>query len=264
MDDIGLAGIILVLLIASSAAGFYLQTRLHEKHKSRETVDAIRLVMSILVTFAALVLGLLTSSVKASFDGFDTRFHAYATDLTNLDLRLREYGADADPVRQKIRSYVAAAIADTWRNEPRPPGDYPTFAPTPSLERQPLGAMLVDIDVAIRRLQPSDPFHRALAGVLEARMTDLLQQRWRLVSSAQNTISWPLVVLMTAWLVIIYGVFGLSSPRNALVHATIILSAVSISSAVYLILDYDSPLDGVIAISSQPMRDALRHIDEKP
>jgi hypothetical protein len=35
----------------------------------------------------------------------------------------------------------------------------------------------------------------------------------------------------------------------------------SLSSAVYLIVDLDNPLDGWIQVSSAPMRDALSHID---
>jgi hypothetical protein len=261
MGDFLRAGFVLLLLMASSSAGFLLQSRLRESHKRRETIDAVRLVMSILVTFTALVLGLLTSSVKSSYDGFESRFRAYASDLTSLDQRLREYGDGADSIRRKLRAYVAAAIADTWREEPKPSGEYPIFPHGSSLERQPLGVLLVDIDVDIRRLEPADPFHHQLAELLETRMTELLRQRWILVTSEQDTISWPLLAVMTAWLMIIFGVFGLSSPRNALVYVTILSCAISISSVVYLILDLDKPLDGLIAITSQPMRDTLAHID---
>jgi hypothetical protein len=92
-------------------------------------------------------------------------------------------------------------------------------------------------------------------------MTEILQQRWLLVVTPQDTISSPLLILMTSWLVMIFGVFGLISPRNLVVYATILMCALSLSSAVYLILDLDKPLDGVIRVSSAPMRDALRHID---
>ena len=78
------------------------------------------------------MLGLLISSVKSSYDRFGARLSAYASDITELDVRLREYGEDAAPIRAKLRAYVAAAIADTWRKEPPPPGVYPKFAETPA------------------------------------------------------------------------------------------------------------------------------------
>jgi hypothetical protein len=261
MADFWTAGVVLVLVLASSAVGLFLQTALRERHRGRETTDAVRLVISILVTFTALVLGLATSSVKSSYDQFDSRLRGYASDITQLDERMREYGDAADPIRAKLRTYVAAAIADTWREEPRPTGTYPHFSDPPSYERQPLGALLLDVDIAIRRLESADDFHRKLADILASRMTETLQQRWLLVVNPQDTISSPLLILMTSWLVMIFGVFGLISPRNFVVYATILMCALSLSSAVYLILDLDKPLDGVIQVSSAPMRDALRHID---
>ena len=95
-------------------------------------------------------------------------------------------------------------------------------------------------------------------------MTETLQQRWRLIVSPQDTLSLPLIMLVTSWLMMVFGVFGSISPRNAVVYVTIVLCAFSIASAVYLILDLDRPLSGLIRISSAPLRDALSHIDAPP
>lgn len=226
-------------------------------------MDAVRLVMSILITFTAIVLGLLTSTVKSSFDQFDGRMRGFASDFIQLDQSLREYGEAGDPIRARLRTYVAAAIADTWRGEPAPSGDYPRFDVPAADERIQLGALLNAVDDGIRRLEPADDFHRKLAEGLTSRMSDTLQLRWRLIVTAQNTVSVPLIVLLLAWLGMAFGVFGLSSPRNIVVYLTILLCAISVSSAVYLILDMDSPLDGLIKVSSEPLRGALRHIDAR-
>jgi hypothetical protein len=264
MGDIFVAGLVLALVLASSALGMFLEGRLHETHRRRETTDAIRLIMAIVVTFTALVLGLVTSSVKSSHDLFDARLRGFASDIIELDLRLKEYGETAGAMRAILRTYVAAAIADTWRDEPRPPGVYPTFPPTQSYEREQLGAMLFELDNAIRRLEPPDDFHRKLAESIATRMTDMLQQRWLLIVTPQDTVSSTLIILMVFWLVMIFGVFGLTSPRNRVVYAALLMCAVSISSAIYLILDLDKPLSGLITVSSAPMRNALRHIDSPP
>src|SRR5271170_3531657 len=176
MKEVGIAGLALVLVLASSAIGLILQSRLREPHRRHETTDAIRLIMATVVTFTALFLGLVTSSVKSSFDLFDARLRGFASDIIELDLRLKEYGEPADTMRGTLRTYVAAAIADTWRDEPRPTGVYPIYSPTPGYEREQLGAILFELDNAIRRLQPPDDFHRKLAESIATRMTDLLQQ----------------------------------------------------------------------------------------
>jgi len=261
MPDYGVILLVLILLLASSAVGATFKRVLEERQMDRDTADAVRLVISILVTFTALVLSLLTSTVKTSYDSFDTRMRAFAGDITELDLRLREYGEDAAPIRAQTRAYVAAVIADTWSDEPRPPGAYPTFEHTANIERPQLGAMLVAVDVAIRRLEPTDAYHRRLADLLETRMTDVLQRRRLLIETMHDTISWPLLTGMTSWLAIVFAVFGLIAPRNAVVNTTIALCALSFASAIFLILEFDRPLSGIVRVSSEPARETLRHLD---
>ncbi|MGA2792044.1 MAG: hypothetical protein ABSE69_00705 [Roseiarcus sp.] len=264
MTELVVATLLFLLLLLSSAIGVLVQRRLPERHRSRETIEAIRLVISILLTFAALVLGLLTSSAKTGFDEFGNRMRAYGIDMIELDQRLREYGEAADPARALLRTYVAASIADTWPDEPPPAGDYPTHLKRvrpDSIEGEETGVLIARLDDSIRNLEPADKPHRQLASLLAARMAHALEQRWRLIETASPTVSWPLLSLMTSWLVMIFAVFGLGSPRNAVVYATMVLCALSISSAVYMILELDGPLSGWIVVSSQPLRDALQHID---
>jgi hypothetical protein len=261
MSDYVIVSAVLVVLLAAAAFGVFLHGVIAEGQRSRETIDHVRLVISILVTFTALVLSLLISNVKGSFDTFDSRLRSFAGGITELDLRLREYGDEAVPIRAKLRDYVAAAIADTWRDEPRPPGVYPTFGDAAGIERAPLGKMLVGVDVAIHKLEPVDSYHIRLAGLLETRMNETLKQRQLVIDTVHDTISWPLLVAMTAWLAIVFAVFGLIAPRNAIVYTTIVLCALSFTSAIYFIVDFDKPLDGTIRVSSQPARDALRHLD---
>ncbi len=253
---------VVAALLGASAIGMGLHGRLGERQKSRETVDHVRLVISILVTFTALVLGLLLSNVKASYDAFDNRLRTLAGSITELDQRLRQYGDETAPIRANLRAYLAGAIADTWRDEPRPYGVYPVYSDAPEgVERAPLGNLLIEVDSAVRKLEPTDPFHAGLANLLQTETTDLLQQRRLAIESAPATISWPLLVAMTLWLAIVFGVFGLTAPRNAVVHATIVLCALSFASAIFFILDFDRPLTGLIRVSSEPAREALRHLD---
>lgn len=253
---------IFVLLLLAAGIGTVLHGRLKEHHRAHETVDHVRMVVSILVTLTALVLGLLLSEVKSSFDTFDARVRAFAGDLADLDIHLREYGPDAEPVRALLREYVAAAIADTWRDEPPPSGNYPRFAKAAEVGRQQFGALLIKVDTAIHRLDAPDRFHQRLAQSLSGQIDAALQARRQLIETSQHTITWPLLLAMSSWLAVIFAVFGLLSPRNAVVHLSIVTCALCVASAVFLISDFDSPLDGVLHISSAPMRDTLHQIDD--
>ena len=61
---------------------------------------------------------------------------------------------------------------------------------------------------------------------------------------------------------IIFAAFGLFAPRNPTVVAALFLCALAATGAILLILEMDRPLDGLIRISSVPLRDALAHLGQ--
>lgn len=262
MTELGGAAILLFLLLAGSAFGILIRPFLSERHRSRETTDLIQLVLTMLVTFAALVLGLLTSSVKASYDEINNDLRSFSIQLIQLDRSLREYGSDANAARELLRSYIAAAIASTWTGEPKPRGDYypKQVSPPPSsgsIEAASLGDMLAQVEADLRRLEPQDPLHRRLALTILNNFEQIMRLRWRLIEEAHSSISMPFYIVLAFWLLIIFASFGLSAPRNVLSYVTIVLGALSIASVVFVILDLDTPFSGLFMVSSEPMREAL-------
>ena len=177
--------------------------------------------MGMLLTFSALVLGLLTSSAKLRFDGYNNDLSAFSPGLIELD------------------------------KAPR----------VPQMERSDLGGMLAEVDMEIEHLVPSDEFHRQIAARLRNRVADSIQWRWQLIFLARSTISWPFLLILTSWLAIVFAILGLTAPRNGLVYTVVVLSALSIASPLYLILDYDEAKTGLLRLSSAPMRVALSHMD---
>lgn len=262
MENLLLTALISFALLGGASIGFVTQRRLRPNHVSREAFDSVRLLMSMLLTFTALVLGLLTSSAKERHDSYNKLLSDYAADLIELDHRLRVYGPDADPIRKSLRAYTAAAIAYTWPAETRPDGDYPDAQNQLSIESTSLGNLLAEIDVRIQKLAPLDVFHSQIAERLRNRVADTIQRRWQLILSSRSTISWPFLVILTAWLVAIFGIFALTAPRNGLVFAVVVLAALSISSPLYLIFNYSGSQSGkALELSSAPMRAALSHMD---
>jgi hypothetical protein len=258
--DILFPALVFVAMLLSACGGWFAQSKLHERHTSRDTYDSIRLLMGMLLTFSALVLGLLTSNAKDRFDGYDKDLSIYSADLIDLDERLSAYGPDAAPIRQKLRTYTAAAIADSWPDEPAPSGDYPRFKPAPSIEREGLGALLGEIDQDIGHLTPNDEYHRNAAHLIRKISASIIGKRWQLITSTSSTVSWPFLLILASWLAIIFAIFGLTSPRNGLVYAAIVLSALSIASPLYLIMEYSDVMTGLLQLSSASMRTALSHM----
>lgn len=264
MSEIGSAVLVFVLLLVATGAGVWVRPLLPEEHKAHETVQLIQLVMGMLVTFAALVLGLMTASAKATFDTESNDFRAYAADLIELDTTLRQYGSATDEPRRLLRAYTAAAIASTWPDEPPPTGDYPkdigTQDSSQKLENLRLGDLLTAAGKQLRQLQTRDPLQQRLLDDSLMQYRRVVDARWKIIEEAHSSISNPFFVTLTFWLSVIFLSFGLIAPRNALALVTISLGAISIASAVYVIVDLDTPFTGPIVISSAPLRDALGHL----
>ena len=120
--------------------------------------------------------------------------------------------------------------------------------------------MLLQVESSLRRLEPQDAMHRQLASDAVNRFERLIERRWKLIGEAESAISLPFYVVLVFWLAVVFASFGLSAPRNLLVFVMLGLGALSIASAVFVILDLDAPFTGAFAVSSQPLRDALAHL----
>jgi hypothetical protein len=265
MRTVGIALLLLALLLIASNVGLFLQRWMREHHRSRNTIDSVRLVITMLVTFAALVLGLLVTASKNSFDEHTQVVRHFGTRLIELDFRLREYGPQADPIRAVLRRYTAAMIASTWPNEQVPPGDYPSHlvpAMPNSFESELLTGLFRQAVTMVDNLKSDTSFQTRLAPVAASAMKAALDARWAMIEGALPTISSSFLLLLMLWLVIIFVTFGLASPRNGVIQVVILLSALSVASSLYLIVDLDSPFGGLLWVSSQPMRDALMHMDQ--
>ena len=256
--------VVTLLLCASAAGGFYVRPFIPEAHRSAESANLVRLVVGILVTFAAIVLGLLTISVKDAFDTADRDRGQYAAQLTELDRCLRNYGADAEPIRRQVRDYTTGVIASTWPSDPLPAGvGRPDTRGMPQIgERAALGRILDSVDLDIRRLKPADAFHARLASDCATQLADVVKRRWMLIEEAHGSISQPFLRVLVFWLMVVFASFGLYAPRNGMVLVIIAMCAVCVTSAIFVILDMDIPYGGLFGISSQAMSNALSHMLE--
>ena len=56
--------------------------------------------------------------------------------------------------------------------------------------------------------------------------------------------------------------FGPSAPSNSTVISVLLVCALSVAGAIFLILELDRPFEGLIQISEAPLRDALAHLGQ--
>src|SRR5579872_5112618 len=117
MDSYFVASIVFACVFSGSLVGLCLNAWLPEHHRSPASHDAIKLGTGMISVLASLVLGLLTASIKNSFDTIDGQMRTFAANLILMDETLRDYGPETATVRGLLRDYTAQAIADHWPQE---------------------------------------------------------------------------------------------------------------------------------------------------
>ena len=212
--------------------------------------NVVRLVANIFVVMTSLVLGLMINSAKSRFERINSNVHTLATDLILLDRSLRLYGSDADDARRRLVLYVARASDGTWTT-----GD-PVHVSDQTSEQ-----LLNDVGDAVRGLKPADDARLSIWNDARAQYRRIVEQRWALVEEAEGSIPTPLLCIVIAWLVLIFGSYGYKAPRNVVVLTTFVLASALISGALYLIVDMDEPFGGgPIQVSSAPLQRAMAEI----
>jgi hypothetical protein len=184
---------VFLILSASAGLGFFIHTRLPEHHRSPGSLALVQLVVMLLVNFTAIVLGLLTTSVKTGFDAAYQARGADAAQIAQLDPSRAYYGPQAAPIRAQLRDYVAGVIVSTWPDEPLPVGvKYPDPASLPRFgESSVLSDILNDVGMQIRSLQPSNPVQKAVLADCDLQFRDMLKARWKVIEGEHGSITPP-------------------------------------------------------------------------
>lgn len=84
--------------------------------------------------------------------------------------------------------------------------------------------------------------------------------RFLLIEQSGHSIPMAFLVILIFWLTIIFASFGLFAPANATVRSVFVVCSLSISGAIFLILELDRSFEGLIQISSVPLRQALAQL----
>ena len=72
----------------------------------------------------------------------------------------------------------------------------------------------------------------------------------------------PFLAVLLFWLTITFTSFGLFAPRNAMVVTVLFVCALSVGSAIFLVLEMDGPFDGLLKVSADAVRYAHAHLNQ--
>ncbi|MFZ0827555.1 MAG: hypothetical protein WAO02_09055 [Verrucomicrobiia bacterium] len=233
--------------------GLGLRSLLPGHHLSNDSKDTVKLGAGMIATLSALVLGLLVSSAKSSFDTMNAEITQGGAKIILLDRVLANYDPEPKAVREQLRHVVAAGIEMMW------PGVKTGVSGLAGFERM---NGMETVQMQMRELKPATDSQRQLLLQAQQIAGDLAQARWLVIEQAQNVLPTPFLVVLLFWLTMLHTSFGLFAPRNATVILVLLICALSVSGAIFLILEMSRPLDGMIKVSSAPLVKALEHLGQ--
>jgi hypothetical protein len=249
MHEFLVATAIFLCLVVTALGSIVASQRLPARYRDDDTHNVVRLAANIFVVTTSLVLGLMLNSAKSTFEAVDRNVHAFATDLILLDRSLRLYGPEATVVRQRLAAYVRQAVDGTWPAEG-----------SPVLDDRAAELLLDEVGSALAAIRPSDAVRAELWREAETNFRSVVKRRWGIIEESEGTIPTAFLVMLVAWLVLIFASFGYRAPRNGVVVTTLVAAAFLIAASIYLILDMDVPFSGPIQISPAPLQRAAEQL----
>ena len=249
MSALALSLIAFACVLGGTALGMVLRALLPEHHVSEDSKDVVKLGIGMVATLAALVLGLLLASAKGNFDTLSNELKQVSAKIVLLDRVMAQYGPETSEARDLLKKSVAATLKKMW----------PDKGERIALEH--VGRPVNYIEMVqdkIRHLSPANDAQRQLQSRAIQVAGDIADTRWLLFTQlGQSSIQAPFLILLVFWLTVIFGSFGLFSPRNATVIIVLVVCIISATGSLYLILELDQPYRGFIQIPSSPLRTAL-------
>ena len=239
-------------VIGGALFGIFMRRVLPPHHMSDESRQIVNVAVGLIATLAALVLGLLVASAKSSFDARSDEVKHSAAKIIVLDRNLRHYGPETKDVRDTLRDVTQRRIDRTWGgHRDSQKGE---FAEAAGIEQ---------VRAKLWQLTPSNDMQRWLHARALTLSAELEQARWLLVEQTGSSIPTPFLVVLGFWLAVIFASLGLFAPRNGTVYAVMFVCALSVSTAIFMILEMDQPYEGILQISSAPLKSALEEMKLK-
>ena len=255
MSNVFVSVAVCVLTFGLGLVGLYLKRLLPERHMSAGSRDMIGAVIGLLSLLLALVLGTLVGSAYGFFATQKGDIESLCARSLGLDLAFRQYGPETQPLREALRDSMQEAL-DAIR------GDSAAYQ-----RHFELGGYMFEV----RGVEPDAVFAEpALAGSNSAHSSmgassEAFQQT-RLLMSLQlaSAISWPLIVIVVSWAMLLFFGFGVTSGLNPTSLGALAFGSFAVASAIFLILELNQPFSGLFRVPTAPIERAISVLGKSP
>jgi hypothetical protein len=244
-------GLVFVFLSMATSIGLVVRGRLPDHHLNAESKDVIRLATAVVGTLSALTLGLLIASAKSSYDNAEVEMRTAAARVLLLDRVMAQYGPETDKARQLLRELIERRLSRGWTAETTDE----TFGNAPG-EYQDIEA----VQAVLRSLLPRGTVQHSLQARAVEVSGMMAEAHWLLVESGEEGLPWAFVTVLVCWLSLLFATFGLQAPANLTVLSILLVCALSVAGAIFLVSDMANPYLGLIRVSDAPLQSAIERL----
>jgi len=117
---------------------------------------------------------------------------------------------------------------------------------------EPSGLLRLGTPVAFGRLQS-----RAVQ-----QLDSISQARLLMFEQLGGSIPRPFLMVLVFWICMLFLGFGLFSSPNPTTTVALLVGALSVACAIFLLLELNDPYRGLMRISDEPLRNAMAQIDQ--
>jgi hypothetical protein len=246
MHSLVVSFIVFGLVFGGALVGMWVRRVLPLDHLGSDTKDTMRLAIGLVVTMTSLVLGMLVSSAKTYYDGQKNVVAQMSSDIILLNGLLKGFDPASKDLRAELRSDLDEAIDRIW---PKEGSRLSQLKPKDAMQ---------SIYTRVEVLVPKNAAEVGAKTRIVTTVEGLKRTYWLMyLNSEQTTVSMPLLIVVTTWLVTIFMGFGIFAPPNSTMLFTFAVCAIAVSAAIFIIMEMYSPFGGIMKISPVAVRDAL-------
>jgi hypothetical protein len=246
-----ISSITLVFTFAGSLCGLFLRFCLPDNHLNKDARDVVKLGAGLIATMVALILGLLINSANNSLDTMSNELTQTSTTIVELDQTLASYGSETAQLRQSLRKCVVAVLQTIGPEN---------ILKEDATEKLDVGKELRRIQSRLRSMSPQNAAQTILLSEAFQQVKQVTHSRLLLLERRHRRISNFFLIVLNFWLVVIFVSYGLLASRNRTVIGVLFVCALSVSAAVYLLMEMNTPYEGFITVSAAPLRSALEQL----
>jgi hypothetical protein len=239
VNELLFAVTVAILAFGAGLVGLRLRAWLPERHAPERARDMIGSMTGLLGLLLALVLGTLVGASYTLYATQKAELETLSARSLQLDAALEAYGPEAAPARDGLRAAIKQSYEKIWGGGKLEAGDLTVRSVLEGMKK---------LDRFLLTLTPKTDAQKQVLATANVAAGMIQQTRLLMMLQLAGGISWPMVAIVVCWSLLLFCGYGLVSPVNGTVVATLALGAIAVVSAIFLILELSQPYAGLFRL----------------